>query len=84
VVLAPRRGVILIPVIEKGVNHLSMSQFLEEIKEEGIVYALMTCEKVSRVDNDVSVELQEVLTEFAESTLCWGQACRINRLIASV
>jgi len=67
VVLAPRReGLIPIPVIEKGVNLLSMSQFLKEIEEEGVVYTLMTCEKGSIIDDDVSVALREVLAEFAD------------------
>jgi hypothetical protein len=65
VVLAPRReGVIPIPVAKKGINLLSMSRFLEEIEEEGVVYALMTCENGSKIDDDVSVELREVLLEF--------------------
>jgi hypothetical protein len=56
-------------VAEKGVNLLSMSRFLEEIEEEGVVYALMTCEKGSRVDDDVLVELCEMLTEFVDLML---------------
>jgi hypothetical protein len=67
VVLAPwREGVIPITMIEKGVNLLSMFLFLEEIEEEGFVYTLMTCQKGSRVDDDVSMELPEVLIEFAD------------------
>jgi hypothetical protein len=53
---------------EKGVNLLSLSWFLEEIKERAM-YALMTCEKGSRVDDDVSIELREVLIEFANLML---------------
>jgi hypothetical protein len=67
VVLAPQReGVIPIPMTEKGINLLSMSWFLEEIEEEGIVNALMTCENGSKVNDDVSVELREVLKKFAD------------------
>jgi len=66
VVLAPQReGVIPIPMTE-GINLLSMSWFLEEIEEEGIVNALMTCENGSKVNDDVSVELREVLKKFAD------------------
>ncbi|GLT54897.1 hypothetical protein SLA2020_280560 [Shorea laevis] len=67
VVLAPRReGAIPVPATEKGVNLLSMSRFLEEVEEEGVVYALMPREEGSRIDDDVSVELQELLTKFAD------------------
>ena len=44
--LAPQREVLThAPVIEKNTNLLSMSQFLEEAVEEGVVYALMPCEE---------------------------------------
>jgi len=67
VVLAPQReGVIPIPMTEKGINLLSMSRFLEKIEEESVMYAFMTCEKGSRIDDDVLVELREVLAEFAD------------------
>ncbi|XP_059436259.1 uncharacterized protein LOC132169206 [Corylus avellana] len=67
VVLAPQRErVIHGPVIERGTNLLSISQFLEEAEEEGVVYALMPCEEGDNVDDEVSIELQEVLTEFAD------------------
>jgi hypothetical protein len=59
VVLAPQREVVThAPMIEKGINLLSMSPFLEEAKEKGVVYALMPCEKGANIDDDVSVELQ--------------------------
>jgi hypothetical protein len=56
--LAPRQeGFILILVTEKGINLLSMSRFLEEVEEDGVVFVLMPREKGSRVDDDVSVKL---------------------------
>jgi hypothetical protein len=56
--LAPRQeGFILILVTEKGINLLSMSRFLEEVEEDGVVFVLMPREEGSRVDDDVSVEL---------------------------
>ena len=65
--LAPQQEVVThAPVIEKGTNLLSMSQFLEEAEEKGAVYALMPCEEGAIIDDEVSVELQEVLTEFAD------------------
>jgi hypothetical protein len=53
-------------VTKKGINLLSMSRFLEEIEEEGVVYTMMTCEKGSKIDDDMLVELREVLVEFAD------------------
>lgn len=49
---------------DKGVNLLSMSQFLEELEEKAMVYASMPCEEGARGDGDVLVELQEMLPEF--------------------
>jgi hypothetical protein len=46
-----------------------MSLFLEEVEEKGVVYALMPCEEGSRVNDNVSVELQEVLTDFGDLML---------------
>lgn len=64
---APRReGFILILVTEKGINLFSMSRFLEEVEEDGVVFVLMPHEEGSRVDDDVSVELWELLTEFVD------------------
>jgi hypothetical protein len=53
-------------VIEKGTNLLSMSRFLEEVEEKGVVYALMPCEEGASIDDEVLVELQEVLTKFVD------------------
>jgi hypothetical protein len=67
VVLAPQQErFILALVIDKGTNLLSMSRFLEEAKEEGLIYDLMPCQKGVIIDDEVSIELQEVLTEFAD------------------
>jgi hypothetical protein len=67
VVLTPQREVVThAPVIEKGTNLLSMSRFLEEAEEEGVVYTLMPCEEGANIEDEVSVELQEVLTKFAD------------------
>jgi hypothetical protein len=67
VALALQREVVThAPMIEKGTNLLSMSQFLEEAEEEGVVYALMPCEERASIDDDVTVELQEVLAKFAD------------------
>ena len=53
-------------MIEKGTNLLSMSRFLEEAEEEGVVYTLTSCEGGASIDDEVLVELQEVLTKFAD------------------
>jgi hypothetical protein len=67
VVLTPQREVVThAPVIEKGTNLLSMSRFLEEAEEEGVVYTLMPCEEGANIEDEVLVELQEVLTKFAD------------------
>jgi len=56
-VLSPQReGVIPIPVVKKGVNLLFMSRFLEEVGEEGVMYALLPCEKGLEEDGHVPVE----------------------------
>ena len=67
VVLAPQREVVThASVIEKGTNLLSMSQFLKEAEEEGVVYILMPCKEGAIINDEVSVKLQEVLTEFTD------------------
>lgn len=43
-----------------------MSRFLEEVGEEGVMYALIPCEKGLEEDGDVPVELQETLSEFVD------------------
>lgn len=42
-----------------------MSQFLKEVGEEGMMYALIPCKKGLEEDGNVLIELQEALSEFA-------------------
>lgn len=76
IVLAPHReGAIHTPVAH-STNMLSMSRFLEEIKQVDVVYALLTCgDSATKASPDLPLDLQQLLAEF--SNLIQVQACQL-------